>query len=329
VSVLAERLGLERPIVQAGMGGGLSTSRLAAAVSNAGGLGTVGILPDPVAFEADLRLARELAPDRPIAANLLLPFARPQHVEACIAAGVAVVVLFCGSSPEAVARLRSAGILVVQQVGTADQALRAIADGADGLIAQGIEAGGHLLGEAPTATTLSRVLDVAGGRPVLAAGGICSRETAAAALDAGADAIVAGTRFLLTDECNAHPGYKQRVLGARRTLDTLLFSVGWSDRHRVVPNAATDRWCARAERGPAAVVALNRALAPALQRLPPRMATATVSRQRVGVPFYGPAATLAGMDERLLEVTPLYAGQCATEIRSVIPAAQAVAELAP
>jgi nitronate monooxygenase len=311
------------------MGGGLSTSQLAAAVSNAGGLGTVGILPDAAAFEADLRRARELAPDRPLAANLLLPFARRSHVDACVAAGVDVVVLFCGSAPDAVARLRGAGILVLQQVGTPAQALRALADGADGLVAQGIEAGGHLLGEEPTLTALRRVLEVAGGRPVLAAGGIHSREAARSALDAGAAAVVAGTRFLLTDECNAHPAYKQRVLGARRTLDTLLFSVGWSDRHRVVPNPATDRWCARSERGPAAIVALNRALAPALQRLPPRMATATTSRQRVGLPLYGPAAVLAGMDERLLDVTPLYAGVCAAEIHSVIPAAQAVAELTP
>jgi nitronate monooxygenase len=329
VSAFAERMGLERPVVQAGMGGGLSTSRLAAAVSNAGGLGTVGILPDPAAFEADLRRARELAADRPLAANLLLPFARREHVEACIAADVQAVVLFCGSSPGAVARLRSAGIFVLQQVGTPEQARRAIADGVDGLIAQGIEAGGHLLGEAPTLTTLARVIDIAGGRPVLAAGGISSRAGAAAAMDAGAGAVVAGTRFLLTDECDAHPAYKQRVLGAPRTLDTLLFSVGWSDRHRVVPNAATDRWCARSERGPAPVVALNRALAPALQRLPPRMATATLSRQRLGIPLYGPAAVLAGMDERLLDVTPLYGGTCAAEIHTVIPAAQAVAELSP
>jgi nitronate monooxygenase len=329
VSAFAERLGLERPIVQAGMGGGLSTSRLAAAVSNAGGLGTVGILPDPAAFEADLRRARELAPDRPLAANLLLPFARRAHVDACIATGIEAVVLFCGSSADAVARLRSAGIFVLQQVGTPEQARRAIADGVDGLIAQGIEAGGHLLGEAPTLTTLARLIDIAGGRPVLAAGGISSRAAATAAIDAGAEAVVAGTRFLLTDECDAHPAYKQRVLGAPRTLDTLLFSVGWSDRHRVVPNAATDRWCARSERGPAPVVALNRALAPALQRLPPRMATATLSRQRLGIPLYGPAAVLAGMDERLLDVTPLYGGTCAAEIHTVIPAAQAVAELSP
>jgi nitronate monooxygenase len=329
VTSFSDRLGLEHPVVQAGMGGGLSGARLAAAVSNAGGLGTIGILPDARAFEAELRKARSLAPGRPLAANLLLPFARQAHANACVAAGVSVVALFCGSAPDLVARLRRAGVFVLQQVGTVGQAQRAIADGVDGLIAQGIEAGGHLLGEEPALSALERILAVADGRPVLAAGGIHSAAGTRAVVEAGAAAAVAGTRFLLTDESGAHPAYKQRVLGARRTIDTLLFSVGWSDRHRVVPNAATDRWCARSERGPAAVVALNRALAPALQRLPPRLATATLSRQRLTLPLYGPAAVLEGMDERLLDVTPLYAGVCAAEIHSVIPAAQAVAELTP
>ena len=329
MSSFTDRFGLEHPVVQAGMGGGLSGARLAAAVSNAGGLGTVGILPDARAFEAELRRARSAAEGRPLAANLLLPFARRSHAEACLAAGIDVVALFCGSAPELVAQLRSGGAFVVQQVGTVAQAQQAIADGVDGLIAQGIEAGGHLLGEEPTLAALEHLLAVADGRPVLAAGGIHSAAGARAALEAGADAVVAGTRFLLTDEAGAHPAYKQRVLGAQRTLDTLLFSVGWSDRHRVIPNAATDRWCARSERGPSGVVALNRALAPMLQRLPPRLATATTSRQRLALPLYGPAAVLEGMDERLLDVTPLYAGECAAEITSVIPAAQAVAGLAP
>jgi nitronate monooxygenase len=329
VTAFTERLGLEHPVVQAGMGGGLARAPLAAAVSNAGGLGTVGILPDPRAFAADLRAARALTPDRPLAANLLLPFARDAHFAACVEAGVDVVALFCGSAPRGVARLRAAGITVLAQVGTVEQARTALADGVDGLIAQGIQAGGHLLGVEPTLAFLARALAIADDRPVLAAGGIADRAAAAEALDAGAAAVVSGTRFLLTEECGAHPAYQQRVLGAPRTLDTLLFSMGWSDRHRVVPNAATERWCARDERGPAAVVVLNRVLAPALQRLPPALATATLGRQRVGIPFFGPAAPLAGMDERLLDVAPLYAGECAREIDRVLPAATAVRQLSP
>lgn len=326
---LLDRLRLERPVVQAGMGGGLATAELAAAVSGAGGLGTVGIVPDPAAFARELRHAQERAGGRPVAANLLVPFARDAHVTACIEAAVDAVVLFCGWAPRHVARLRAAGILVLHQVGTPEQARRALADGADGLIAQGAEAGGHLLGVEPTTTALARLLAVAGERPVLAAGGIASREAAAAALRAGAAAVVAGTRFLLTEECRAHPGYKSRALRAERTIETRLFSVGWSDRHRVLPNAATQRWCARAERGPAPVLALNRLLAPALRRLPPSAVAATIARQRVAVPLYGPSAPLRGMDDRLLDVTPLYAGVCAREIGTVVPAADAVRALDP
>jgi NAD(P)H-dependent flavin oxidoreductase YrpB (nitropropane dioxygenase family) len=326
---LLDRLGLERPVVQAGMGGGLAGAELAGAVSAAGGLGTVGLLPDPHRFAAELLRARALAGGRPIAANLLLPFTRTRHVAACVDASVDAVVLFGGSAPGHVARLRRAGILVLQQVGTPEQARRALAEGADGLVAQGREAGGHLVGVQPALAFLAKALDLAGDRPVLAAGGIASREAAAAALGAGAAAVVAGTRFLLTHECRAHPGYKLRALGAGVTVETQLFSVGWSMRHRVVPNRATDRWCASSERGPAAVVALNRALAPALRRLPAAAAAAALRVQRPGVPLFGPAAALEGMDDRLLEATPLYAGVVAREIRHLVPAAEAVRLLDP
>lgn len=324
----ADRLRMETPIVQAGMGGGLAMAELAAAVSNAGGLGTVGILPDARRFAAELRRARAMTQGRPVAANLLLPFARPVHFAACVEAGVDAVVLFCGSAPDGVARLRRAGIVVLAQVGTVAEARRALGDGVDGIVAQGVEAGGHLLGVEPAHVFLRRALEIAGDRPVLAAGGIAAPRDVAAAMQAGAAGVVCGTRFLLTDECRAHPAYKRRVMGAERTLDTMLFSVGWSDRHRVVPNAATDKWCARHERGPAAVVAVNRVLAPALQRLPASVATASLRHQRVGLPLFGPAALLEGMDERLIDVTPLYAGCSARDIRTVVPAATAVRELA-
>src|SRR3954468_5569935 len=92
-----ERIGLEHPVVQAGMGGGLAGAELAAAVSGAGGLGTVGILPAPDAFAQELRRARAMTRGKPLGANLLLPFARSAHVEACLAARVDAVVMFCGS----------------------------------------------------------------------------------------------------------------------------------------------------------------------------------------------------------------------------------------
>lgn len=325
---LLDRLGLAHPVVQAGMGGGTAAARLAGAVSAAGGLGTVGIMLEPEAMRQEILRARELADGRPIAANLLVPFAKLAHAQACIDAGVDCVVLFCGSAPGLVARLRAAGVLVLQQVGTIEQAKRALADGVDGLIAQGIEAGGHVLGIEPALELLPRALEIAGGRPVLLAGGIAHAADVRRALDAGAAAAVAGTRFLLTDECPAHPAYKRRVLGASGTLRTLLFSVGWHERHRVVPNAATERWCRSDPLGPATVRTLNRLSAPALRRLPPSMSAHALRAQRLSIPLYGPASILEGMDERLVDVTPLYAGETSARIDTIVGAAQAVHELA-
>jgi len=325
---LLDRLGFDCPIVQAGMGGGTSGAELAGAVSGAGGLGTVGIMLDPQEMRDEIVRARAAAPGRPIAANLLMPFVSSSHVQACVDGGADCVVLFCGFDGRLVERLKAAGVFVLQQVGTIAQAERALGDGADGLIAQGLEAGGHLLGVEPALDFLPKALEVAEGRPVLLAGGIAESQDVRRALDAGAAAAVAGTRFLLTEECAAHPAYKQRVLGATETIETLLFGVAWHERHRVVPNAATARWCRHSPLGPGPVRAINRITAPLMRRLPSSISAGALRMQRRSVPFYGPASILRGMDERLLEVTPLYAGETVARIAGIVPAAQAVRELA-
>lgn len=323
---LLDRLSLEVPVAQAGMGGGISGAKLAAAVARAGGLGTVGISA-PAAFAAELRRAREQAEGRPISANLLLPYTRRAHVRACVEAGVTSVSLFFGFDRRVVGELRAAGIAVLHQVGTVDEVRRAIADGADAIVAQGREGGGHLLAIEPLAAFLPRALEAAGGRPVLAAGGIHDRATARAALDAGAAAVWSGSRFLLTRESRAHEAYKARALGAERTVETRLFGLTWPERHRVLPNAATERW---GRGGAVARVAgaATAATAPLARVLPLGAAAPLASLQRVGVPVFGPAPPLAGMPERLLDVTPLYAGECVRHIDAVVDAADAVRELA-
>ena len=323
---LLDRLGIDLPVVQAGMGGGVAGAKLAAAVSRAGGLGTVGLLP-PGPFEAELRRAREAADGRPVSANLLLPFTRRGHVEACVEAGIGSVSLFFGFDRRVVAALRDAGIVVLHQVGTVEEVRRALAEGADGVIAQGIEAGGHLLAREPVAEFLPRALEAAGGAPVLAAGGIVDGADVRRALDAGAAAAWCGSRFLLTEESRAHPAYKARATGARETVETKVFGFGWPDRHRVLPNAATERWGG----GPlgAAAAALNTATRPLARVVPASMATRMLPLQRAGIPLLGPQPPLAGMDDRLLEVAPLYAGECVRRITSVVPAEEAVRALAP
>lgn len=325
----AERLGLEVPVVQAGMGGGLSTSALAAAVSRAGGLGTVGIMP-PRAFAGQLRAARAAAPGRPVSANLLVPFARRAHVRACVEAGVALVALHGGFAPAVVGQLRRAGIEVLHQVGTVDQARRAVRDGASGVIVQGLEAGGHLHGVAPVVGMLAAVraaLD--DGTPVLAAGGVADGQDVRRLLGLGADGAVAGTRFLATPESGAHPAYKQALVEGTRTLETLLFGFGWPMRHRVLPNAATQRWCRRDPLGPRVVRAVNHVSAPLGRALPLGLMTSCPRVQHPAVPVLSPGPPVDdGAPEGIVRASALYAGESVARITDLVPAAEVVARLA-
>ena len=320
MSALLERLGVERPVVQAGMGGGLSGARLAAAVSEAGGLGTIGILP-PGALRAELAAARERT-SRPIAANLLLPFARRAHAEAARAADV--VVTFWGRPRRPNERIW------LHQAGSLPEAARARAAGAHGVILQGVEAGGHVRGELPALDLLELVRrELPRPYPLLLAGGVATAADVAAALAAGADAAVLGTRFLMTPESGAHPGYRARLVDARRTVLTELFGMGWPARHRVIPNAATERWLRRDPRGPAAVRALNRATAPLVARAPYRVQEAMLARQDPRLPLLGPVAPTEDRPDSLLDSGPLYAGATVSRIAGIRPAAELVREVAP
>lgn len=325
---LLEALGLRHPVMQAGMGGGVACGELAGTVSAAGALGTVG-MADPATFAAELRRASTLAGKQPVAANLLVPFIRKAHVDACVAGGVPLVVLHGGISPRWMAALRSAGIPVLCTVGGATQARRALAAGAAGFVVQGVEAGGHLMADRPLEVTLPEVLEAVDDVPVLAAGGVADAADVRRLLAAGAIGAVAGTRFLLTEESRAHPEYKKRVLGAQRTIRTFLFGMGWHLAHRVVPNAATDRWCAGDDLGPRWMRGLSRVSAPVGKALPLTALGNAVSLQRAGLPLYTPALPLAGMDIAVVDHAALYAGETIHRIRDVVPAADAVARVAP
>jgi NAD(P)H-dependent flavin oxidoreductase YrpB (nitropropane dioxygenase family) len=197
------------------------------------------------------------------------------------------------------------------------------------LIAQGVEAGGHLAGTEDLATLLPGVLDVAGDVPVLAAGGVADAGDVRRLLAMGAVAAVAGTRFLLTDECPAHPAYKQRVLTADRTLRTELFGLGWPMAHRVVPNAATDRWCAEDGSLPRWVGAVNRVSGPVGRLLPLGRAAQLAGAQRRSLPLFSPALPIAGMPGDAVDRCALYAGESARRITDIVPAAEAVTRLRP
>jgi NAD(P)H-dependent flavin oxidoreductase YrpB (nitropropane dioxygenase family) len=317
---LLDRLGVEAPVVQAGMGGGLSRHELAAAVSEAGGLGTIAV-NGAAAIERELAAARTLTA-RPIAVNLLLPFARRNWFEA--AAHADVVVTFWGRP-----RRRTAGTWI-HQCGSAEEAKLAYGAGADAVIVQGVEAGGHVRGETPAIELLERTKAVLpADYPLLVAGGIAGRDDVRTALDAGADGAVAGTRFLLSDESRAHPEYARRLLGASETILTELFGAAWPAPHRVVANAATEHWLGRDRRGPKLNRALNRLSAPGARFMPDALQRRLVAAQRPGSRMLTPAGPTDDGPATLVDAGPLYAGETVARIADIRPAAEIVSSLAP
>jgi NAD(P)H-dependent flavin oxidoreductase YrpB (nitropropane dioxygenase family) len=164
--------------------------------------------------------------------------------------------------------------------------------------------------------------------PVLSAGGIATAEAAAERLDAGAAGVVSGTRFLMSEESGAHPAYKQRLADAQDTVITELFGLGWPAPHRVVPNAATERWLRGDRRGPGWVRAIHRVSAVGASRVPIGVQIRLAASQRPGRPLFGPAAATADGPETLVDAGPLYAGECIAGIEDVRPAGELVRELA-
>jgi len=317
---LLERLGIRRPVVQAGMGGGLSRHELAAAVSEAGGLGTIAV-NGAAAIERELTAARGLT-GRPIAVNVLLPFARRDWFEA--AAGADVVVTFWGRP-----RRRVPGAWM-HQCGSVEEAQAAGAAGADAVIIQGVEAGGHVRGTMPALELLERVRAALPAEyPLLLAGGIAARGDVERALEAGASAAVAGTRFLLSEESRAHAEYRRRLLAAEDTILTELFGFGWPAPHRVVANAATERWLSGDPRGPALNRAINRLTAPTARYAPASMQARLARAQRPGSRLLSPPGPTDDGPENLLDAGPLYAGQTVARIGDVRSAAEIVRDLTP
>jgi NAD(P)H-dependent flavin oxidoreductase YrpB (nitropropane dioxygenase family) len=301
------------------MGGGVSRHELAAAVSEAGGLGTIAV-NGAEAIREELAAARAQT-DRPLAVNVLLPFARRTWFEA--AAGADVVVTFWG-----VPERRTPGVWI-HQVGSVHEARAAQAAGADAVVVQGVEAGGHVRGTTAGLDLLDRVrAALPAGFPVLLAGGIATRADVDRALEAGAEAAVAGTRFLLSEESRAHPAYKERLLAADRTLLTDLFGLGWPARHRVVPNEATDSHLGADGTVPQLNRVLNRMSGVGARYLPEGVQRHLVTRQRPGSHLLTP---LTATDERpagLVRSGPLYAGESVKRIHAVLPASDIVTALA-
>jgi len=251
-TALCHMLGIEHPIVAAPMGPDLTGAEIVAAVSNAGGLGILQAqFCAPPRFREEIHRVRSLT-DKPFGVNLLLHFPVEDHVAVCLEERVPVLSLFWGDPTPYVERAHAAGVKVFHQVGSVSDAQRAAAAGVDVIIAQGVEAGGHVAGEVSTLALVPRIVDAVSPRPVAAAGGIADGRGLVAVLALGAQAAVLGTRFLASSESRAHPHYKQMVVEASEadTVRTILFGHGWPNApHRTLRTAFVQQWLGREERG--------------------------------------------------------------------------------
>jgi nitronate monooxygenase len=310
--------GIEYPIVCAGMGT-IALAKLAAAVSEAGGLGTIalpGFPPD--AIGAEISAARRIT-SKPIVVNQLIPFLQPGTFETLAKQPISAVTLFWGDPAEHIPACKKLGLKVIWQCGSALEAAAAKRAGADAIIAQGFEAGGHVRGVVTTFALVPEVRDAIGDLPMLAAGGISDGRGLAAALALGADGAVFGTRFLASREASAHPKYKRAVVDAHAsdTLHTKLFDVGWPDAaHRVIRTPLVEGWeRAGSPAGP------NRAgEGEVLAHLRRGGVDAPLPRYSVNPPSDSVEGDLSGL--------PLYAGQSVSLIERIAPAAEIVRQIA-
>ena len=211
-SVLRDLLGIEKPVFQGGMAW-IADARLAAAVSNAGGLGLISSINGGTeAVRAEIRKARTLT-DKPFGMNIML--AAPDAADIArlvVEEGVKIVTTGAGSPAPYMAEWLSAGIKVIPVVASVAYALKMQELGAVAVIAEGAESGGHV-GDTHTMALVPQVVDAV-DIPVLAAGGIFDGRGAAAMFLMGACGIQVGTRFLVADECRVHDTYKERLIKA-------------------------------------------------------------------------------------------------------------------
>ncbi len=243
-------LGVELPILQAGMST-YTTPELVAAVSNAGALGIIGALGrSPDELREEIGKVRELT-SRPFGVNHVVSQIDAGAIEVTLELRVPVLSLSWGRAGELARRAHDAGIKVLHQVNSPEEAGQVAADGADVIVAQGTEGGGHV-GAMSTLPLVPQVVDVVNGVPVLAAGGIADGRGLAAALMLGAQGALIGTRFLATPEARGRGHSKDVILNAlgSQTVASKFFDdvlgIRWPGALvRSIRNPLLDRWAQR------------------------------------------------------------------------------------
>jgi nitronate monooxygenase len=269
----------------------------------------------PFTPETAAQLVREALAltDKPFSVNIRADLEQHDHIHAALEAGARVVHLFWGDPTPFAATVHSAGAKVLCTVASEDEAKQALDAGADVLVAQGWEAGGHVRGITSTFALVPTVVDLAGTVPVVAAGGIVDGRGLASVLVLGASGALMGSRFVASEESRAHPNYKQALVDAKHT-DTVLavhlFDIGWQDApHRVLRNSTVRMW--------------EEAGSPVQGARPGEGEAIAVRPGGRSVPRYAVTTPLVGMTGEV-EAMALYAGQGVQGITSVLPAAEIV-----
>jgi nitronate monooxygenase len=302
------------PIFQAPIGSAASIE-LVAAVSNAGGCGSVAMTwTEPDEAAATVRRLRQLT-NAPFCANFCLSF-RPRSLDAVLTAGVPIVTFSWGISLECIRRAQAAGATVGVQIGSVSGARSAIAAGADFIICQGAEAGGHVQSTTRLIDLIAGVSELEAPVPLIAAGGLAGGDDVARVVARGADGVMLGTRFVATQESSAHPDYKSSIVAAQPndTSFTWCFDGGWPySGHRVIRNKTLEVWEA--------------AGCPLPGHRPGENDTIAYLRSGVALPRYHMASPLETTSGAVTEMA-LYAGTGSARIGSIVPAAQVIREVA-
>jgi NAD(P)H-dependent flavin oxidoreductase YrpB (nitropropane dioxygenase family) len=290
---------------------------LAAAVSNAGGLGMLALWrADIETMRRQIRETRALTP-RPFAVNLVLEFPQEERLAVCLDEGVRIISFFWRDPASLVPRAKAGGALVLHTVGSAIDAKRAVDCGVDIVVAQGWEAGGHVRGMVATMPLIPAVVDAVRPTPVVAAGGIADGRGLAAVLALGAAGAWIGTRFLASHEAAIHRRYQELLLRASET-DTIyldnLFDVRWPNApHRTLRNETVEAWEAAGR--------------PASGRRPREgevIATSRSSGPIVRYQSYTPGPDAEGD----IDALSLWAGQSVGLVSKLQPAREIVREIA-
>ncbi|SOE08659.1 nitronate monooxygenase/enoyl-[acyl-carrier protein] reductase II [Hoeflea halophila] len=311
---LCKLLGIEKPILSAPMGGAAGPD-LVAAVCGAGGYGVIPLWGKPVdQVISGIDQVRALT-GRNFAVNLNLSFPYLDQLQACIDKKVHAVSLFWGMEPSAIATAKDGGLVVLVSVGSAKEAKIAEEAGADVIIAQGWEAGGHVWGQVSTMALVPAVADAV-RIPVVAAGGIADGRGMAAAIMLGASGVWIGTRFLASTEATIHSEYRQRILSATETQTEWshdLYDIAWPDApHRALSNSTSQKW--------------REAGSPSPGNRPDEGEVVGHRPNGDAVLRYQSYTPLQGTQGNV-EAMSLWAGQGVSLVRSIAPAADIVEEI--